>query len=31
MTKLGTPIGAGPKVAIVAVGLEEVGEPPLVN
>ena len=31
MTKLGTPIGAGPKGAIVAVGLAAVGEPPLVN
>src|SRR5436190_17719955 len=27
MTKLGTPIGAGPKVAIVVVGLETVGVP----
>ena len=28
MTKLGTPIGAGPKGAIVVVGLAAVGEPP---
>ena len=28
MTKLGTPIGAGPKGAIVTVGFSEVGEPP---
>src|SRR5690242_13913184 len=28
MTKLGTPIGAGPKGAIVVVGLAVVGEPP---
>ena len=29
MTKLGTPIGAGPKGAIVVVGLAVVGVPPL--
>ena len=29
MTKLGTPIGAGPKGAIVVVGLAAVGAPPL--
>ncbi len=29
MTKLGTPIGAGPKGAIVVVGLASVGVPPL--
>src|ERR1700743_2027767 len=28
MTKLGTPIGAGPKGAIVVVGLARVGAPP---
>src|SRR5215218_1654289 len=28
MTKLGTPIGAGPKGAIVVVGLATVGAPP---
>ena len=28
MTKLGTPIGAGPKGAIVVVGLAAVGVPP---
>src|SRR3954451_11638130 len=31
MTKLGTPIGAGPKGAIVVVGLAIVGAPPAVN
>ena len=31
MTKLGTPIGAGPKGAIVSLGLPVVGEPPSVN
>ncbi len=31
MTKLGTPIGAGPKGAIVVVGLAMVGEPPEPN
>ena len=31
MTKLGTPIGAGPKVAIVASGLAPVGAPPWPN
>ena len=31
MTKLGTPIGAGPKGAIVVVGLALVGEPPCPN
>ena len=31
MTKLGTPIGAGPKGAIVVVGLAAVGEPPAPN
>ena len=29
MTKLGTPIGAGPKGAMVTVGFSSVGEPPL--
>ncbi len=31
MTKLGTPIGAGPKGAIVVVGLARVGAPPSLN
>jgi len=31
MTKLGTPIGAGPKGAIVVVGLARVGAPPTSN
>ena len=31
MTKLGTPIGAGPKGAIVVVGLARVGAPPAAN
>src|ERR1700709_2446112 len=31
MTKLGTPIGAGPKGAIVVVGLARVGAPPEPN
>ena len=31
MTKLGTPIGAGPKGAIVVVGLAAVGAPPAAN
>ena len=31
MTKLGAPIWAGPKLAIVVVGLAGVGEPPLVK
>jgi hypothetical protein len=31
MTKLGTPIGAGPKGAIVVVGLPVVGAPPAEN
>ena len=31
MTKLGTPIGAGPKGAIVVVGLAVVGAPPAAN
>ena len=29
MTKLGTPIGAGPNGAMVTVGFSPVGEPPL--
>jgi hypothetical protein len=31
MTKLGTPIGAGPKGAIVVLGLAPVGAPPVAN